>query len=468
MSKISRFVVRTSGRRVMRRCLRKWGFQSSMKMNLQRKGTEQNINFWFGSGIHFAMEDYFGYNRFGDPIKAFQGYFAAFPAYDRPEGADEAYYLGLGMLDYYKQWYPKHNDIYGFQTVWLNPDNTEAEPGTPGARPLVEESFLLDLGIKVWVRDDTEAIIDVHSLDGILHVFFEVDGQKYYRSLQCNEQGQYYFNPAVGGILTGQCVNVSQVPVYYHGTLDRVVKDRQGRWWIQDYKTAKSADTNKLDTDDQISAYMWAAEQWFQRPVHGFMYTQLTKDVPKPPKRLAGGGMSVDKKQKTTYQLARQMVIHDYGEVRKAPAKVLEYINFLASEELPEGDRFIRWDAVLRNKAQKEATYRHIMGELQLALNPNVYLFPNPTRDCIWDCPFRDACLMMDRGEEAQVAEWLEMNFEPRPREEDGNIDNWRDNIPWPDTPQGKAIAESLSQIELTAHQTLNLILPDKYRDMDE
>ena len=456
MAQISKFTIRTSGRRVFRRCMRKWGFQSSIKMNLQRKGTEQNINFWFGSAIHFAMEDFFGYNRFGDLTKAFQAYYAAFPEYDRPAGADEHYFLGMSMLEYFKEWYPKHNQDMQFQTVWLDEKGQEVSPGTPGARPLIEESFILGLGKTTWIREDTEEVVDP-SADW----------------LSRDEDGRYYFIESNHGqpqmAWEQKRVYVTEVPIYYHGTLDRVVRDRLGRWWIMDWKTAKGADTNKLDTDDQISAYMWAAEQWFQRPIHGFVYVQLTKDVAKPPKRLANGTLSVDKKQKTTYNLLRKEIIKDYGEVRKAPAKLVEYLNYLAGEETPEGDRFIRWDLVTRNKEQKISTYHHIQAEVDLMIRPDQHLFPNPTRDCIWDCPFRDACLMMDRGQQDQVQAWLDEYFEPRPREEDGNIDPWRKNIPWPDeSGESKAISTMLERMGTNASDTLNIILPDKYRNMEE
>lgn len=452
VARISKFTVRTSGRRVFRRCLRKWGFQSSMRMNLQRKGTEQNINFWFGSAIHFAMEDYFGYNRFGDPVKAFQAYYAAFPTEERPLGADEHYYLGMGMLNYFKEWYARHNADPQFQTVWLDENNNEVAPGTEGARPLVEESFMLDLGIKVWVREDTEEIINIKKVE-----------------LHEESPGRYYFletpDLTEGLVLEPKKVYVSEVPIYYHGTMDRIVKDKKGRWWIMDWKTAKSADTNKLETDDQISAYMWAGEQWLGHPIHGFVYVQLTKDLPKPPRRLANGNISVDKKQKTTYALAKAEIIKDYGEVRKAPAKYIDFLNYLASLETPEGDRFIRWDFVLRNKAQKEATYRHILGEVSLMIDPDLYLFPNPTRDCIWDCPFRDACLLMDQGKEEEAMAWLEAEFEQRPREEDGNIEPWRENIPWPET-GSNAIGTLVEEMSYGADETLNIILPDKYKDI--
>lgn len=448
MSGISRYTIRTSGRRTFRRCMRKWGFQSSMKMNLERKGVEQNIHFWFGSAIHFAMEEYFGYNRFGDPNKAFQAYYAAFPAADRPPGADDHYFLGMGMLDYFKEWYPKHNEQYGFQTVWVNDALQEVEPGSEGSKPLIEESFMLDLNYEVWARVDTEEIVKVRDGD-----------------VKVDDYGQFILGELdPENLIAGQeKIYVTKVKTFYHGTLDRVVKDRLGRWWIMDWKTAKSADTNKLDTDDQISAYMWAAEQWYGRKFHGFVYVQLTKETPKPPKRLANGSLSTDKKQKTTYNLMKKEVIKDYGTVRQAPPKVLDFLNRLAAEETPEGDRFIRWDLVTRTDGQKVSTYHNIMAEVKLMSDPEQYLFPNPTRDCIWDCDFRDACLLMERGQHKEAVEWLKVGFEPRPRSEDGNIEPWRVNIPWPEVDQGKIIQALNEEMELDANTIMNVILPEKY-----
>ncbi|MNW42656.1 PD-(D/E)XK nuclease superfamily protein [compost metagenome] len=454
MATISRLTVRTSNRRTFRRCLRKWGWQSSMRHNLERRGAETNIAFWFGSAIHFAMEDYFGYNRFGDPVKAFAAYYAAFKPIDRPSGADEHYYLGTGMLEYFNNWYRVKNQSYGFETVWLDEDKNEVPPGTEGARPLVEESFILNLGKDVWIREDTGAIIDIDEC------FLERDP----------DTGRLFLASVPGGGLDASLVldmdsrvYVSKQPTYYHGTLDRVVRDRAGRWWIMDWKTAKSADTNKLDTDDQISAYLWAAEQWFGRPIHGFMYVQLTKELAKPPKMLNNGQMSVDKKQKTSWALAKAQIEKLYGNVRAAPMKIIDFLDYLASLETPEGDRYVRWDAVTRSKEEKISTYNHIMGEMELMTNPHLYLFPNFTRDCIWDCPFRDACMMMDNGQLKQAEAWINENFAPRPREEDGNIDRWRENIPWPDSPMGNAVVALEEEMSLSASKSLNVILPDKY-----
>lgn len=390
---------------------------------MQRKGTEQNIHFWFGTAIHFALEDYHGLNRFGDPRDALDAYYMAFDEDTLPEGADEHYALGQGMLGYYLEWYPKHNKDKDFQTVWFDKDYNEVEPWSEGGKPGTEVKFYLDLGIHVIVDTETEQILGEYTPE--TGKLIKRLNSLNFLTMEDEETLTY----PVGD----KYKEVSIVPIHYHGTVDRVVKDRYGKWWIMDYKTAKGADTNKLDTDDQISAYIWAMEQILQHPIEGFIYLQLTKDLIQKPRRLKNGSLSVDKKQKTTYQLVRKEIIEDYGSVQVAPNKVIEFLNHMAEQNFPEGDRFIRWDLVKRSKEQLISTYNHIMGEVRMMINPNLYLFPNPTRDCIWDCPLRDICIALDDGRLDDVNYTLEMEYSKRPREEDGDQEAWMDKIKWPD-----------------------------------
>lgn len=419
MNNISHFTIRTSDRRTFRRCLRKWDFQSSLRGNWQHKGTEQNINFWFGSAIHFSMEDYHGENKFGDPRKAFWAYYQAFPADELPMGAEAHYELGMAMLSYYLTWYKRHNDVAGFETALVDPEthqlyNPHQVKKTDKMEYAVEQSFILPLS--------TYVAVDVSG--NIRKAFFNVQDPSCisftYNGVECDI-----------------------VPICYHGTMDRIVCDKYGRYWILDYKTAKGADTNKLDTDDQISAYLWAFEKWFGIKPYGFIYLQLTKEAVQEPKRLKNGELSVDKKQKTTYSLLKQEIINDYGTVNAAPSKLIQFLNHMASIESPEGDRFIRWDFVKRTPEQIKSTEEHIMGELHHMLWEDLYCYPSPTRDCIWDCPCRDLCLALDRKDETAVNEFMQ-NFEQRPRNEDGNLDPWRENIPWPEklAAEGKTVPE--------------------------
>lgn len=408
MDNISHFTIRTSDRRTFRRCLRKWDFQSSLRGNWQHIGTEQNINFWFGSAIHFSMEDYHGENKFGDPRKAFWAYYQAFPTEELPMGAESHYELGMAMLSYYLTWYKRHNDVTGFETALVDSEthqlyNPHQVKKTDRMEYAVEQSFILPLS--------TYVAIDVNS--NIRKAFFNVQDPSCisftYNGVECDI-----------------------VPICYHGTMDRIVCDKYGRYWILDYKTAKGADTNKLDTDDQISAYLWAFEKWFGIKPYGFIYLQLTKEAVQEPKRLKNGTLSVDKKQKTTYSLLKQEIVNDYGTVNAAPSKLIQFLNHMASIESPEGDRFIRWDFVKRTPEQIRSTEEHIIGELRHMLWEDLYCYPTPTRDCIWDCPCRDLCLALDRKDEIAVNEFMQ-NFEQRPRNEDGNLDPWRENIPWPE-----------------------------------
>lgn len=419
MDNISHFTIRTSDRRTFRRCLRKWDFQSSLRGNWQHIGTEQNINFWFGSAIHFSMEDYHGENKFGDPRKAFWAYYQAFPADELPMGAEVHYELGMAMLSYYLTWYKRHNDVAGFETALVDPEthqlyNPHQVKKTDRMEYAVEQSFILPLS--TYVAVDTNG--------NIRKAFFNVQDPSCisftYNGVECDI-----------------------VPICYHGTMDRIVCDKYGRYWILDYKTAKGADINKLDTDDQISAYLWAFEKWFGIKPYGFIYLQLTKEAVQEPKRLKNGELSVDKKQKTTYSLLKQEIINDYGTVNAAPAKLIQFLNHMASIESPEGDRFIRWDFVKRTPEQIKSTEEHIMGELHHMLWEDLYCYPSPTRDCIWDCPCRDLCLALDRKDETAVNEFMQ-NFEQRPRNEDGNLDPWRENIPWPEklAAEGKTVPE--------------------------
>lgn len=472
--KPSRYYLGTSASRSYRRCKRKWGFQSSMRLGLQRD-TEENINFWFGSAIHFAMEDYFGYNRFGDPRRAFKAYYEAFNVAERPEGAAEHYELGLGMLEYFMQWYPKHNAELQFKTAWFrrtpiantNDFAYELVPEhTAQAIPGVEFEMCLDMDIRIIVSATTGRILGVLKpgtfwIDQVFDEFKQFDclyssvDTVFGCKVDLEDFDRIYEVTSIDNLTS---VQVRIQPICFHGTCDRILVDKYNRLWILDYKTAKSADTDKLDTDDQISRYCWALEQVIGKPIYGFIYLQMTKAVPRAPRILNSGELSTDKRQKTTHGLYRQAIIKMYGEVEKAPAKVIETLNVLAEKETPEGDDFIRWDLVTRSTEQKISTYHHIMAEALEMVNTEQYLIPSPTRDCIWDCPFREACLALDKQDMSAFTAAL-LDFNPRDKERSDAPAEFYKRIKWPENVPvgGPTDAElQISQVEF------NVILPNK------
>jgi RecB family exonuclease len=346
------YEVHTSDRIAYKRCRRKWAFSSPLRYHIIPAQEAENIHLWFGTGIHFALEDFKGYHRFETPMDALEAYYGA--CTNKPEGAEEYLELGIKMLEHFIRW-EKHREK--FKTVWIE------------GVPQVECRFALELS------DLSEA---------------------------------------------------AGKPVIYRGTLDRLAIDEEGGYWIEDYKTAKTIDTYKLATDPQINAYIWAAEQYFQIDIQGVIYTQLAKKAPKNPVILSNGTLSVNKNQSTTHHKYREELLKIYPD-GDFPVKYVEFLNTLLENETPEGDGFIRRDKVYRNHDVKLSTYNHIIDEVKEMIELKLPLYPNPTRDCAWDCPYRELCILMEEG-----GDWLYQmeNFYIEKPEQD---ETWRSRIRWPE-----------------------------------
>ncbi len=348
--------IRTHDRIFFRGCRRRWFLGSPIKMN--RDAVSLNPNLWFGTGFHFALEDYHGYNRYGDPVKAFEAYVKCFNIDLLNEKAQDFISLAPGMFEHYsKVWLPRRQE---FKTLWLE------------GKPMVE------VELEIPIPELSEAY---------------------------------------------------NVEVVYQGKIDRVVVDLEGRWWIQDYKTAARFDIAKLETDPQINAYLAISEKALNHEIEGMLYLQFLKDHPIPPKITARGDVSYDKKQKTTYTLYLRALQERYGlKVSTYPRGCVDFLEELAMSEGPEGDNFIRQDSVTRTQAQKDVEYFKILAEGNEMLNPHTVMYPNPTRDCYWACPFRSVCIAMDDGSDW---EWLlkeEFSF----RTAEGGEENWRSKLKYP------------------------------------
>lgn len=342
-----RLEIRTSDRIAFKRCRRKWSLSSQLRGNYTSK-TSSKSELWFGSGFHFALEDYFGYNRFGSPREAFSAYTKAFKIEQLPSDYLHLVELANAMFDYYFVW---QSDRQVLKTIWV------------GGKPLVELNLQIPL-------------------------------------------------PELSGVLGS---------VFYSMTVDRVVRDPLGKIWIVDYKTYKKYDASKLPTDPQITSYLVMAELYLNMKIEGLIYWQFIKDIPEPPKQLKNGSFSRAANQSTTYRLYYKTLMDTFGKI---PSEYSEILSQIGAKEDAEGDAFIRRDYVTRNTSQKEAEYAKIILEGGEMLNPTLPLYPNPTRDCIWDCNFRSVCLAMDDG-----SDWGHiLKTEYTDQEED----EWRSRIKYP------------------------------------
>lgn len=214
--------------------------------------------------------------------------------------------------------------------------------------------------------------------------------------------------------------------VVYSGTLDRVSEDEHGQLWIVEYKTAKAIQTLHLSNDSQVSSYCWAGNLLYGRPIAGVIYQQHRKDLPKEPKVLANGRLSTDRKQLTTHRALRAQILNVYGSFDRAPQDYKDLLNYMATQEDVNQDKFVRRDHIQRNQHQCEAEGVKIMMEVEEMLNPNLPLYPNPDRTCQFMCQFNGPCVSLDDG-----SDWeYELSIMNKPRE--AVYDRWRSKVNYP------------------------------------
>jgi hypothetical protein len=311
------------------------------------------------------MEDYHGFRRFEDPMEAFNAYSRA--ARITP---------GYGVPEDREELEDLARGMLDYYTVWL--DRRE---------PL--QTY--------WV--DGQPQVEVN-----FHVPIPLDPELL-RS--------YGYDRAV-----------------YVGTIDRVCIDEFGRLWLLDYKTAKAIKLDHLELDGQITAYCWGAAHFYNRPVAGFIYQQHKKQLAHEPEFLKSRSrLSTSKTQVTTYALYTSALSKLYGPEweQTAPDENITFLNWLATQESKRADALISREYTERNAKQLENEGYKILMEAAEMLNPNLPIYPNPTRDCSWDCAtFKAACLMMDDGSDWQHE--IEQGTVDRGEEDT----RWRNKVMWP------------------------------------
>lgn len=132
---MSTIVIRTSDRILRRRCKRKWNWGSHLKSN--REGSETRSPLWMGTALHYALEDYHGFNKYGHPTKALAAFVQAWRntlGLTLPDEWKEDVDLCQGMLNYYANYWLKERDP--LKTLWLD------------GVPQVEVRFRISLPLK--------------------------------------------------------------------------------------------------------------------------------------------------------------------------------------------------------------------------------------------------------------------------------------------------------------------------------
>lgn len=324
-------------------------------------GPKQNAApLWMGTGIHFALEDCHGANVFGHPAAAFKAYVEA--------------------------------------TLIAARRDRNRLPAD------LEELTELSVGMLSYYWDEW-----LIGRDPLQTFFFNGVAQTEvnFRIELPWEPGKYGYDRVV-----------------YSGTLDRVIVDEHDQLWILEYKTAKSLQTLHYSNDSQISTYCFAGNLLYGRPIAGVIYQQHLKALPEEPRILSNGRLSQDKRQRITHRSLRRAIMNIYGDVSKAPLDYIDFLNYLATQEDMDRDKFVRRDRVYRNAQQCQAEAVKILMEVEEMLNPDLALYPNPDRTCQFMCPFNGACVSLDDGSDWQYE--LDILMAPRDKE----YDTWRQYLP--------------------------------------
>lgn len=352
-------------------CRRKWQWSSPFGLHLQPKPTVSydengnqitNVNqhLWYGSAMHFALEDFEGSKKFASITEAFDAFVEAHLMEERPSNWEELVDVGHKLFDFLGPWLEENKD---WKVVWQD------------GKPLTEVKFSLILSPlchykKVYKDGHIEVMFPAEDSPG----YYATD-DGYSRPEVLEENGWEY------------------VEIVAHGTFDAIVEDEYGNWYVLDYKSAKAFDVDKLALDQQVSFYSWAASQYFQKPVEGFVYVQITKNPPHAP-TITKTGVSTAKTQRTTKKLYMETCIAEYGD--NIPAKNLEFY------ETIDESNFVNVQWVERTQIHQENFYKQIIQQGLELLNPNLPIYPNPTMDCKWKCPFRTVCIAQEEGADWQ------------------------------------------------------------------
>lgn len=192
------------------------------------------------------------------------------------------------------------------------------------------------------------------------------------------------------------------------GRIDLVVEKENGVW-IVDHKALASAPSDKaLDLDDQLTAYCYIWARLTGTPPRGAYYNVLIKDPPKQPRMLKNGTLSMDKSQRTTYELYSQ-ALKDMGVkvgVKGAKQFGVEGVVLADYEEMLTylqdkgwNQFFQRLGPVAKNWEQLEMFERYLYAEhldMEAALNDVELRYPSGSQYTCPGCAMQPICQTMN------------------------------------------------------------------------
>jgi hypothetical protein len=410
----------TSDRTTFKDCRRRWAWSSPAQQNLVPKVSIYGLYlpFWFGTGIHYALEKHYDPFLSEDAEVAWETWFnlqwlgGQIKESEFDEFADRKPYEKDG------KWF-----VQGLSDVLPMPDVEEFQ-------------MLLELG-KGMMRNykdyaERNDDFDVISTEHIFSVpvmdpttgkpLYMLDTREMPESWEPTDQENIY-GPLMYEDISQTGPNCLFKQVHARGRMDLIVLGRTTEnYAIIDHKTADTIGDDYFDhtdLDEQCTTYIWAAEIEAQmhdlpyKDIAGIVYQAIRKAYPSPPTITSRGIPSLNKTTESTTPALFEKTIKEMGleEYFKMDEKMQAYYTFLVDK----GDKtFIQRHPVRRNRHQKDnAGLRLYMEAMDMLDNPRIY--PNPTKNysCL-RCRFRGPCVAIESGYdwEDMIKDGYETNFD--------------------------------------------------------
>jgi hypothetical protein len=362
--------IRTSERRSFRSCRRRWDW-------VYRQGyapVEEAKALEFGRAFHSAMEEIYNPETWflttaHDKLRLAKQVFelecekqrkqylkdTGLIRLDR-EGQDdynERIKLGHGMLEYYVF------NVHAKQDHWLKPVKVEIEFDVP--------------------------VTDEYGYT--LHCF---------NSPQC---GQIHSN-VIDVDYDGNVIDNNFVT--HGGRVDCLVEDIiHGGYWVFDWKTAAElrATEELLELDDQLNTYLWALRDKLQIDIRGFVYVEIRKAYPQPPKELKrprnGCSFSTDKRQPTIPELfIKTIQEEDYDAWNSGYYD--EFIHWLRTDK--DAAKFHQRFEIRKTPLELINVGLNIAEEAADMIDSNLRMYPSTGRFSCPSCAFKSPCRMKFEG----------------------------------------------------------------------
>lgn len=393
--------IHNSDRGAFKRCRRYWDWSSPARHNLMLRADVHGINnnLWFGTGVHYALEQFYTPGLRRDPVEAWKTWFdiqwrggivtedwldKVYDLKPQPVTKPGTYHV-LGTLTN-EPFTPVESDLWkvrGLEDILPDPDHNEYDELFVLGTKMME--FYKDYAARM---DDFEVILPEHIFSVPI---WDFDNDRILKAVDVREDSPNYGK---------------ELEVHARGRMDGIWVKPNGKLGIIDHKTAISIGEDyfrKLETDEQCTAYLWAAQveaSYYDLPHKGeplekVIYNVLRKAYPKPPTMLKNGMFSIDRENESCNYEMLMAWAQEYMPGIPFNPKQQAYADWL--KDVGDEQFIIRRD-VPRNAHQLyNMGYRTYLEALDMLNEPRIY----PTIDndylCL-GCQFRSPCLAREDG----------------------------------------------------------------------